>query len=218
MKNTKTFTSSRSNTAATASSTLPNPHKLSSLPLTATSAQHGLQQLKGNEPAAPTKFDSLIAPDKNDQTQLIDDLAGRACRVTGTHRRELAHRILIQLTNSLVWPKSKDVADDLRIALHAMAEMEPQNETEAMLATQMIAANDAALMFLGRATNENQHSEAIDTNVLRATRLMRLFGEQLEAMQKLKGKSGRQSVRVEHVHVHDGGQAIVGAVSANGTS
>ncbi|HEY4932056.1 MAG TPA: hypothetical protein VII23_10830 [Terriglobales bacterium] len=86
-----------------------------------------------------------------------------------------------------------------------------------MLATQMIAANEAALMFLGRATNENQYPEAIDTNVLRATRLMRLFGEQLEAMQKLKGKSGRQSVRVEHVHVHDGGQAIVGTVTSSGT-
>ena len=86
-----------------------------------------------------------------------------------------------------------------------------------MLATQMIAANDAALMFLGRATMENQHPEAIDTNVLRATRLMRLFREQLEAMQKLKGKSGQQSVRVEHVHVHDGGQAIVGTVTSSGT-
>jgi GTPase len=42
---------------------------------------------------------------------------------------------------------------------------------------------------------------------------MRLFTEQLEAMSKLKGKVGQQKVTVEHVHVHDGGQAIVGAVS-----
>ena len=81
----------------------------------------------------------------------------------------------------------------------------------------MIAANNAALMFLSRATIENQHPEAIDTNVLRATRLMRVFREQLEAMQKLKGKSGQQKVTVEHVHVHEGGQAIVGAVSTGGT-
>ena len=43
---------------------------------------------------------------------------------------------------------------------------------------------------------------------------MRLFNEQLEAMSKLKGKAGQQKVTVEHVHVHGGGQAIVGAVSA----
>jgi hypothetical protein len=49
-----------------------------------------------------------------------------------------------------------------------------------------------------------------DANVLRATRLMRVFIEQLEAMQKLKGKPRQQRVTVEHVHVHKGGQAIDG--------
>jgi hypothetical protein len=32
-------------------------------------------------------------------------------------------------------------------------------------------------------------------------------------MAKLKGKTGQQKVTVEHVHVHQGGQAIVGAVT-----
>ena len=43
---------------------------------------------------------------------------------------------------------------------------------------------------------------------------MRLFTEQLAALAKLKGRTSQQKVTVEHVHVHDGGQAIVGAVSA----
>jgi hypothetical protein len=43
---------------------------------------------------------------------------------------------------------------------------------------------------------------------------MRLFLAQLEAMQKLKGKHGQQKVVVEHVHVHRGGQAIVGTINA----
>jgi hypothetical protein len=37
----------------------------------------------------------------------------------------------------------------------------------------------------------------------------------IEAMEKLKGKTGQQKVTVEHVHVYQGGQAIVGAVSPN---
>jgi hypothetical protein len=45
---------------------------------------------------------------------------------------------------------------------------------------------------------------------------MHVFGEQLEAMQKLKGRSGQQKVTVEHVHIHRGGQAIVGAVTTRG--
>ena len=44
--------------------------------------------------------------------------------------------------------------------------------------------------------------------------LMRLFTEQLDAMAKLKGRTSQQKVTVEHVHVHEGGQAIVGAVNA----
>ena len=92
--------------------------------------------------------------------------------------------------------------------------MKPQNLTEAMLAGQMIAVNDAVHLFLRRATLPNQGIESTELNVLRATRLMRVFNEQLEAMQKLKGKAGQQKVTVEHVHIHKGGQAIVGAVSA----
>ncbi len=83
-----------------------------------------------------------------------------------------------------------------------------------MLAVQMIAANDAALLFLRRATADGQTVEGSDGNVLRATRLMRLFIEQLAAMAKLKGKTGQQKVVVEHVHVHSGGQAVVGAVAS----
>jgi hypothetical protein len=183
----------------------------------AVNAKQSLRQLNGNEPAATKANSHTVAVDKEAREQQLHELILSACKVTGTRRRELADRVLIQVADALVRPKSTDAEDDLIIAISAIAEMEPRNLTEAMLATQMIAANDAALMFLSRATNENQHPEAIDTNVLRATRLMRLFGEQLQAMQKLKGKSGQQRVRVEHVHVHDGGQAIVGPVTARGT-
>jgi hypothetical protein len=84
---------------------------------------------------------------------------------------------------------------------------------EAMLAAQMIATSEAALMFVRRSTAEGQNFEAVDANVLRATRLMRLFIQQTDAMQKLKGKAGQQTLTVEQVNVHQGGQAIVGSVS-----
>lgn len=83
----------------------------------------------------------------------------------------------------------------------------------AMLAAQMIACHDAAMNFLCRATAQDQTTDVIDRNVLRATRLMRIFGEQLEAMQRLKGRTRQQRVTVEHVHVNAGGQAVVGAVT-----
>ncbi len=58
--------------------------------------------------------------------------------------------------------------------------------------------------FEGRRENLNQ-----------ANKLSRSFTTLLDALNKHRGK-GQQKVTVEHVHVHQGGQAIVGAVEAPG--
>jgi hypothetical protein len=44
-----------------------------------------------------------------------------------------------------------------------------------------------------------------------AARLMRAYATQVEVLRRLRN-GGQQFVRVEHVHVNDGGQAIVGNV------
>ena len=63
-----------------------------------------------------------------------------------------------------------------------------------------------------RPTAEEQTLLGADASVLRATRLLRLFTEQLEALAKLRGKTSQQKVIVEHVTVGAGAQAIVGVV------
>jgi hypothetical protein len=45
---------------------------------------------------------------------------------------------------------------------------------------------------------------------------MRLFSEQIELLERLRGKSSQQRVTVEHVHVNAGGQAIVSVVGSPG--
>jgi hypothetical protein len=101
-------------------------------------------------------------------------------------------------------------------ATAALAELEPTNATQALLAAQMVGAQRTAMSFLHRAVMPGQTSEIVDRNVARASRLMRLFIEQVEAMAKLKGTSGQQRVVVEHVTVTAGGQAIVGTVVPRG--
>ena len=46
-------------------------------------------------------------------------------------------------------------------------------------------------------------------------KLARTFATQMEALNRYRGK-GQQKMTVEHVHVHDGGQAIVGQVAQGG--
>lgn len=91
--------------------------------------------------------------------------------------------------------KCTSTSHRLALFIFAISEIEPRNATEAMLAAQMIACHDAPMNFLCRATVQDQSVEFVDLNVLRATRLRRLFGEQLEAMQRLKGKAGQQRNR-----------------------
>ncbi len=58
--------------------------------------------------------------------------------------------------------------------------------------------------FEGRRENLNQ-----------ANKLSRTYATLLEALNRHRGK-GQQKVTVEHVHVHEGGQAIVGNVETPG--
>jgi hypothetical protein len=71
---------------------------------------------------------------------------------------------------------------------------------------------------------QHEEREAAVGNAMRckvygnvASKLLRTYTAQVEALAKLRRK-GEQKVRVEHVHVHPGGQAIVGAVGTGGAS
>ena len=146
------------------------------------------------------------------QKELLAELVSKAPELTGTHSAAISDHIFKQVNQAQVWPKTDDVQKGLVLAIQAIGEMEPRNLIEVMLVTQMIAAHEASLMFISRATAGNPDRETNDSNVLRAARLMRLFIEQVEARQRLKGKASHQKVTVEHVHVNQGGQAFVGSV------
>jgi hypothetical protein len=130
----------------------------------------------------------------------------------------VAVRIAGQVAESLHFPHlaQGDVDSAIVEAINMIGELEPQTLTESMLAAQMIATHEKALVFLQAATRPNQTFDGQQAAMNFATQLMRLQLDQIEAMQKLKGKAGQQKVVVEYVHVHvnEGGRAIVGAVNA----
>lgn len=99
-------------------------------------------------------------------------------------------------------------------ALAMIGSIEPGNEIEAALAVQMAATHALAMDFLGRARRADTVERA-DSATNRASKLLRTFTAQTEALAKMR-RGGQQTVRVEHVHVHSGGQAIVANVSHGG--
>jgi len=90
----------------------------------------------------------------------------------------------------------------------------PKDEIEAMLASQMVVTHSLAMEFLGRAKRAG-HIPQLDASGNLAVKLLRTYTAQVEALAKLR-RGGEQTVRVEHVHVHSGGQAIVGNVAPGG--
>jgi len=84
-----------------------------------------------------------------------------------------------------------------------------------MLAAQTVGTHTAALDYLRRAALHGQSFEARDLNLKHAQKPMSLYAQQIAALNEHRGR-GQQKVTVEHVHVHSGGQAIVGNVEKGG--
>jgi hypothetical protein len=95
----------------------------------------------------------------------------------------------------------------------ALAGFKPRDEAEGMLAAQLVASHNAAMECYRRAMIPEQSLVGRHENLTQANKLSRTYATLLEALNRHRGK-GQQKVTVEHVHVHDGGQAIVGTVSA----
>ncbi len=83
------------------------------------------------------------------------------------------------------------------------------------MAAQLIAAHNAAMECYRRAMIDGQTSESRRENLTQANKLSRTYATLLEALNRHRGK-GQQKVTVEHVHVHSGGQAVVGVVEPPG--
>ena len=88
--------------------------------------------------------------------------------------------------------------------------IEPRDQLEAMLAAQMAAVHNATMTF-ARRLNHVDNIPQQDSAERAFNKLARTFASQLEALKRYRS-AGNQTVRVEHVTVHEGGQAIVGNV------
>jgi len=90
----------------------------------------------------------------------------------------------------------------------------PRNEIEAMIVSQMAVTHALTMRSLGN-LNRSSNIQQQDSNALTVARLTKAFASQMDSLAKLR-RGGEQRVVVEHVHVYQGGQAIVGAVTHTG--
>jgi len=91
--------------------------------------------------------------------------------------------------------------------------MQPQSELEALLAAQIIATGFSGLRLL-RQSQQHMTQEFIDTYGNYAIKLLRLQNEMIRTFDRRRGN--KQTVEVRHVHIHSGGQGVVGIVNPPG--
>lgn len=208
----------------------PGKYAAPAKPLIATSANGGAKQTateSGEDTAAKNRTEredralaevlatagcTVGCKDHSDPEKRRRDVRRMFQESTGVKNEAIAGQLISHIATALTHGQLSSDFEKTVGAVAMMQEIKPANVNEALLACQMIGVHHAAMTFLYRATLSEQTFEGTDSNVLRATRLMRLYIDQTEAMARLKGKIGQQKVTVEHVHVHEGGRAIVGAV------
>jgi hypothetical protein len=144
-------------------------------------------------------------------TDIAPDVAETLLDAFGTTSKDFLMSELNRLGSQLAVGPLHTGQREMNAALAAIDGTRPENEMAAMLASQMAATHSLAMDMLGR-TRRAQTVEQLQAHGALATTLLRTFTAQTEALAKVK-RGGEQTVRVEHVHVYQGGQAIVGVMS-----
>ena len=132
---------------------------------------------------------------------------------TGIYDIDFLLVLLDQLGNAA--SPGKEISElRLNAMLSTVKSIQPRDQLEAMLAAQMAATHNAVMTF-ARRLNHVDNIPQQDSAERAFNKLCRTFAAQLEALKRYRS-AGEQTVRVEHVTVNEGGQAIVGNVTAGG--
>ena len=173
------------------------------------------KRISSREP--PPRITSKTERQGNNVTMQVkpahSDEAGASAHLMdtfGTRSTEAVDTLISQLANAVA-PGGEISEAQLNGALATVHGIAPQDEAEAMLAVQMVATHTAALSALQKARTA-EYRPGLDSWGNLATKLLRTYTAQLETLAKYR-RRGSQTVRVEHVNIAPGGQAIVGPVT-----
>jgi hypothetical protein len=135
----------------------------------------------------------------------------------GTLEPDFAEGILRQLCKAATQGQKEDQKVDeqaLNFMVSVMKGVRPKDQLETMLAMQMAAVHMLTIDFAWRLNSASSIPQQ-DSAERALNKLARTFVAQVEALKRYRS-SGEQKVRVEHVTVNEGGQAIVGTVTHRG--
>jgi hypothetical protein len=132
-------------------------------------------------------------------------------KALGTTDEDFLKGLVAQLVNVGSQGSAPD-EDGTNFTLAVVKGIEPRDQVEAMLASQMAAVHNATMTFARRLAHVDNIPQ-LDSAQNAFNKLARTFAAQVEALKRYRS-GGEQKMTVQHVHVAEGGQAIVGNVNA----
>jgi hypothetical protein len=150
----------------------------------------------------------------------IDEAESGKLRTIGGSRSDRFNNAVINSAVNTSWfPLGQSIEDSTQqifVTVTALRAFAPVDEIEGLLAAQAMAAHHASMECSRLSMIAAQPFECVQVFRKAAANASRTFIELLSALDRKRGKGGQQLVRVEHVHVHSGGKAIVGTVEHGG--
>jgi len=137
----------------------------------------------------------------------------RLKKALGTKSSDFVNASLLELQAAAHLPFGGISEVAMNAALALIEAAAPRNEIEGALAVQMACTHTAALSVLARFSGGGGSERRVVALASAAARLMRAYSGQVETLRRLR-HGGDQHVRVEHIHINEGAQAVIGSVRA----
>jgi hypothetical protein len=130
----------------------------------------------------------------------------------GTFSEEFADTMMGKVISGLR-PNAYDLLEEatLNAALATVASLRPESEIDALICVQIVIAGFSGLRMI-ELSQRHLGEENIAVYGGYANRLLKLQGELLKTLDRRR-KGNSQSIEVKHVHIHAGGQGVIGIVN-----
>ncbi|MEH6474682.1 MAG: hypothetical protein V7727_03285 [Sneathiella sp.] len=191
--------------------------RISDMPESIQSRLKGLSQKGLDYPKAILKEKEGGSPQMELNYEGDQDLGYLALKsIFGTNSLEFAADQIQAIYPALTNAKAGNLSNQSKMnaAFAALAGISPNDSIESLLAAQMVVTHNAAMDALAT-LKQVEYLKQSNSAANIASKFMNLYIRQMEALNKHRGK-GQQKMTVEHVHVNEGGQAIIGTVEGGG--
>jgi hypothetical protein len=164
-------------------------------------------------PEVQEKPMNLESTKTNSQTLVEVEGIKKMYKASGFRVDDAAMNTLVAVFNTLIEREATDKIAGKRVdqILSAMCELDPQDGLEGMLHGMLLVSYERAMECFRRANKNESNAKIYFGLQNQGIKLMRLYVQQLEALDKHRRK-GNQKMVVEHIHVNEGGKAIVGNI------